>query len=150
MLKYPSLNQVEFIRDLFQALTLITKEEITVTTIPEDSVFGPGNINHNNASDSTQGEDGIDPARGQTVIIILQESSASSEASNLCECDNGSQTGNLSGSTVSPVRAGSDKQGGPIGYINRRSETELPAECGHLTNPEGVFTLQVDSWFPNK
>ena len=41
------VNQMEFIKDLFQMLGLIINKKIPVSTIPEYHIFGPGSINNN-------------------------------------------------------------------------------------------------------
>ena len=76
------------------------QEEIPVNAIPEYQILGPGSIINNIASDSTQREDFMDPARGQ--MVICQDRGVCSKAGSLCGHDDGSKTGNSGGSTIPP------------------------------------------------
>ena len=79
----------------------------------------------------------MDPAiaRGQTVIC--QDRGVCSKAGSLCGHDNGNKTGNSGGSTIPQAPESSNKQGGAIGHISRKSETKLPPDGGNFSGSQG-------------
>ena len=72
------------------------REEIPNGTSAGDSVSESGSINISNASDTTQREDGMCPARCQTTTFKGRD--ISTEGHSLCGHDNSSNSGNPNGS----------------------------------------------------